>query len=131
MRKKNPREHIQPDRPQGMIQLMVTLARPDPKELAGYDRARKFQLLQDNSMKRRADLVAWLREQDLANQVAKVGEPTAFNVLFITATPAVAKRLTDAPGVLSVSPTEEFKVGLTNPARKGPPIDLDDSGEGG
>jgi hypothetical protein len=113
-----------------MIHLMVTLARPDPKELAGYDRARKFQLLQDHAMKCRAALVAWLREQDLANQVSKVGEPTAFNMLFIIATPTVAKRLTEAPGVLSVSPTEEYKIDLPKPAQKRSTIDLDNSEEG-
>jgi hypothetical protein len=100
-----------------MSEWMVVIDRPDPDALASYDRGQKFRLLQENSAARRDELVDWLANHGLTDQVASVGEPTTFNVLFVTATSRAAQRLTEAPGVLGVSQTAEFKVDLPKPDR--------------
>lgn len=89
--------------PEGMSEWMVVVARPDADALATYDRGQKYRLLQENTATRREALITWLSSQGLMDQVANVGDPTAFNLLFVTATPAAGQRLADAPGVLSVS----------------------------
>lgn len=101
----------------GMSEWMVVIDRPDPDMLASYDRGQKFRLLQENSAARRDELIDWLADHGLTDQVASVGEPTTFNVLFVTATSLAAQRLTEAPGVLGVSQTAEFKVDLPKPDR--------------
>lgn len=102
---------------EGMSEWMVVIDRPDPDTLASYDRSQKFRLLQENSAARRDELVDWLTNHGLTDQVASVGEPTTFNVLFVTATSHAAQRLTEAPGVLGVSQAAEFKVDLPKPDR--------------
>ena len=58
----------------------------------------------------REQLIGWIKEQGLLEEVAQVGEPTAFNMLFVVCTPRVAEQLVQAPGVVSVSPSKEFEV---------------------
>jgi hypothetical protein len=107
-----PVEPIQPDRPLEMIKVAVMLERPSSEELAQHDRGEKYQILRSNTAELRGGLVAWIEEQGLSEEVSRIGEATVFNMLFVVCTPRVAEELTRAPGVVSVSPSEDFRVDL-------------------
>ncbi len=109
---KQPVEPIQPDQPLEMVKVAVKLERPASEELAHHDRAEKYRMLQSNTADLRKGLVAWIEEQGLSEEVSRVGEATVFNMLFVVCTPRVAEELTRAPGVVSVSPSEDFRVDL-------------------
>jgi hypothetical protein len=107
-----PVEPIQPDRPLGMIKVGVVLERPSSEELVQHDRGEKYQILRSNTADLRKELIAWIEEQGLSEEVSRIGEATVFNMLFVVCTPRVAEELTRAPGVVSVSPSEDFRVDL-------------------
>jgi hypothetical protein len=109
---KKPVEPIQPDQPLGMVKVAVKLERPASEELTQHDRAEKYRILRSNTVDRRKELIAWIDEQGLSEEVSRVGDATVFNMLFVVCTPRVAEELTRAPGVISVSPSEDFKVDL-------------------
>lgn len=111
-KQQKPVEPIQPDRPLEMIKVAVMLERPSSEELVQHDRAAKYQLLRSNTAELRGRLIAWIEEQGLSEEVSRVGEATVFNMLFVVCTPRVAEELTRAPGVVSVSPSEDFRVDL-------------------
>lgn len=107
------REPVEPrhvELPADRVRVMVTVERPPVGELAGQDRGAKYDALSSNSANRRDDILRWLGERGLANEVYEAGEPTAFNVLFLTTSPRVAELLRDAPGVLAVEPAPEFEL---------------------
>ena len=95
-----------------MAEFMVRINRPSSTDIAGVDRAEKYKLLKANSVKRRDEIKAWIKEHGLDAEVFKIEEPTVFNMLFITCTPRVAKQLEHAGPVVSVSRSPEFSVGL-------------------
>jgi len=101
-----------------MITLAVQLERPSPKALGQYDRAQKYRILRDNTSQARDKLIAWIDDQGLSDEVYRIGDPTAFNLLFIDATAKVAERLAKAPGVVSVSASEDIEVDLPKLRRK-------------
>ena len=85
------------------VQVMLTIDRPAPERLAGCDRKEKFDILLENAQRKRTQLVQWIQEQDLAAEVARVGAPTSFNLLFVQCTPYAAAQLAHAPGVVDVA----------------------------
>ena len=98
--------------PSNMVEFMVRVNRPASEDLAGIDRAEKYKLLKANSVKRKNEIKAWIKEQGLDAEVFRIEEPTAFNMLFITCTPKVAEQLEHADAVVSISRSPEFSVGL-------------------
>jgi hypothetical protein len=104
-----------------MVTVMLTLERPSSEDLRGHGRADKYAALKSNASQIRSQLVEWIREQGLDKDVARVGEPTVFNTLFVTSTQVVADELRSAPGVVAVGPAEEFRVDLLSEAREAPP----------
>jgi hypothetical protein len=111
-REKGPVEPIQPDQSLEMVKVALVLERPSSKELAQHNRAEKYQILRTNTAELRRGLIAWIEEQGLSEEVSRIGEATVFNMLFVVCTPRVAEELTRAPGVVSVSPSEDFRVDL-------------------
>lgn len=95
-----------------MLTYMLTLERPSPEQLINYGRAQKYAALKSSARAIRDQLMVWIQEQGLAGGVARVGEPTVFNTLFVTSTRGVARRLSHAPGVVGIRPADEFKVDL-------------------
>jgi hypothetical protein len=105
-----------------MVTVMLTLERPSPEELSGYGRGDKYAALKSSASEIRKQLLDWIREQGLDKEVARVGEPTVFNTLFVTSSRVVAKKLGRAPGVVEVRPAEEFRVDLL-PELRGEDVD--------
>jgi len=103
-----------------MSQFMVVLERPSSKELAQHSRSEKYKILWENTARRREQLLVWIKEQGLSAEVSQVGELTALNMLFVVSTPRAAEQMVQAPGVLSVSSSKEFKVELPRQAEKRP-----------
>jgi len=91
-----------------LVQVMVTLDRPKPESLAGCDRKEKFNILLENARRHRTELVQWIQEHDLCSEVARIGGPTSFNLLFVQCTPHAATQLAHAPGVVDV--TVEYEI---------------------
>lgn len=89
------------------VQVMVTIDRPKPESLAGCDRKEKFAILVENARQHRQQLVQWIQEHDLADEVVRIGAPTSFNLLFIQCTPHAAAQLAQAPGVVDVAVEHE------------------------
>jgi len=109
---KEPVEPIQPDQPLEMVKVAVVVERLSSEELAQHSRAEKYRILRDNTAELRRALIAWIEEQGLSEEVSRIGEATVFNMLFVVCTPRVAEELARAPGVVSVSPSEDFRVDL-------------------
>jgi hypothetical protein len=95
-----------------MITVMLTLERPSSEELRDYKRGDKYAALKSNAREIRSQLLEWIRERGMDEDVARVGQPTVFNTLFVTSTRVVAEQLNRAPGVVEVRPAEEFRVDL-------------------
>lgn len=104
-----------------MLTFMLTLERPSPEQLTDYGRAQRYAALKSSARAIREQLMAWLQEQGLSEEVARVGEPTVFNTLFVTSTRGVARELSHAPGVIDVKPAEEFRVDLFDAGDLAPP----------
>ncbi|MBN1660512.1 MAG: hypothetical protein JXA93_19100 [Anaerolineae bacterium] len=98
--------------PPGMITVMLTLERPSHEELRRYSRRERYRALKSSAAGIRDELMRWIDEHGLASDVAQVGEPTAFNTLFVTSTRHAAERLVEAPGVVGVAPTGDLPVDL-------------------
>ena len=90
-----------------LVQAMVTLQRPEPTSLQEYNRQEKFQILLENARRQRRELVHWIHSHGLADEVAQIGAPTSFNLLFIQCTPHAATHLAQAPGVVEVAIEQE------------------------
>jgi hypothetical protein len=99
-----------------MITVMLTLERPSAEQLTKYNRAQKYAALKSSASEIRSQLVRWIDEHGLSEDVARVGEPTVFNTLFVTSTPGVAEELGKAPGVVKVAPAGDFPVDLLSTA---------------
>ena len=86
-----------------LVQVMVTIDRPEPESLVGCNRQEKFDILLKNAQRHRSELVEWIQEQNLDDEVARVGAPTSFNLLFVQCTPHAALQLAHAPGVVDIA----------------------------
>jgi len=104
-----------------MITFMLTLERPSPEQLTDYGRAQKYAALKSSARAIRDQLMMWIQERGLTEDVARVGEPTVFNTLFVTSTPGGARELSHAPGVVDVRPAGEFRVDLFDAEDQPPP----------
>jgi len=91
------------------VQAMVTIDRPQPESLAGCTRKEKFNILLENAQRHRTELVQWIQEHDLACEVARIGAPTSFNLLFVQCTTHAATQLAHAPGVVEVAVEHELQ----------------------
>lgn len=111
---------IKTKKTEDMIKATVVLERPSSEELAHHSRAEKYNALRNNTARLKEKLIAWIEEQGLSEEISQIGEPTAFNILFVTCTPKVVKKLTQAPGVVSVSMGNEFEVGFAQLKDKTP-----------
>jgi hypothetical protein len=117
--KDDPVDPLKPERPAGYVELTLQLARPKTKELAKIDRGQKYKYLRAQGEERRTRLIEWLEAQGLADEVFRVGEATAFDLLFVEATPRVARQLVNAPGVLQVTASVPLELDVEEPGRKG------------
>ena len=86
-----------------LVQVMVTIDRPEPESLVGCNRQEKFDILLKNAQRHRSELVEWIQKQNLDDEVARVGAPTSFNLLFVQCTPHAALQLAHAPGVVDIA----------------------------
>lgn len=98
--------------PRETVRLMVTIKRPAARKLAALDRQEKYRLLNAHNSQARLRLSDWLKAHDLADEVVSLSRGTAFNLLFMEATPDVAEKIRHAPGVLSVSQVGDVPVDL-------------------
>jgi hypothetical protein len=101
-----------------MVELAITLERPPATALRGLTRSEKYRALSDHSIKLRQGIIRWIGERGMSGEVARVGEPTAFNVLTMVATPRVADVLPAAPGVTHVGVAVPLPVDLPRPKRR-------------
>jgi hypothetical protein len=81
----------------------ITLKRSPTSELAQHNWVDKYDILLKKVKCQREKLITWLSKQGLRDEVSEIGEPTVFNILPIVCTQNVAKQLSQAPGVVSVS----------------------------
>jgi hypothetical protein len=105
------------ERQQDFKTYAIRLARNRPEGFGSLDRAEKYRVLHAGTDDVRKQLIEWIEAEGLAGEIVELGEPTAFSLLFARSTPEGAKRLRDAPGVVSV---------ITDPEL---PLDLEHTGE--
>ena len=89
------------------VQVMLTIDRPAPERLADCDRRQKFDILLENAKRKRTQLLEWIQAHDLTDEVARIGAPTSFNLLFVQCTPHAAAQLAHAPGVIDIALDEQ------------------------
>ncbi|MEZ4866833.1 MAG: hypothetical protein R3C14_36265 [Caldilineaceae bacterium] len=104
------RSRLHRSEPTDWVQVMLTIDRPDPGALADYSRREKFRILQDSARFQRDVLQRWIQEHGLADEVARIGDPTTFNFLFVECTPHAAQELAHAPGVVNVTTETQERV---------------------
>ncbi|RIK37876.1 MAG: hypothetical protein DCC55_22920 [Chloroflexi bacterium] len=90
-----------------LVDALVTVERPQPAELARFDRRKKLAILEENARQHRDELVKWIEEQGLAREVDSIGAATSFNILLVKGTPKVVRALKKAPGVLAVTMADD------------------------
>lgn len=86
-----------------VVSALVTLDRPLPASFAECDRGDKYAILLDNTQQQRSQLLHWIADHGLADEVLRVGAPTTFNLLFVCCTRHAADQLAKAPGVKEVT----------------------------
>lgn len=87
---------------QNFREVMVELDQPPPHELKHYDRSQKFHILRDHAEKSRSQIIKWIEENELTQDIVQVAQPTVFNLLFVMSTHRGIKELEKAPGVTGV-----------------------------
>ena len=100
--------------PSNMVEFIVMINRPSHKKLEGLDRVETYKLLKSNSVKRKNEIMAWIKAEGLETEVFKIEQPTVFNMLFITCTPKVVECLENSESVMSVKRNPTFSVELTD-----------------
>jgi len=97
-----PMPGTRPARPAGMENYIITLKedREARQEVMGRREQYEASVARTAEFQRR--LRAWLNEQGVGAQVAAIGEPTAFPMIMLTYTPAVAKMIETLSEVESV-----------------------------
>ena len=90
--------------------LSVVIERPEASDIKQFKTENRYELLKKQAEKARQDLIDWLDQHGLNEQVERIGEATAFNVLFVDATDEVEARLKEAPGVKGVARADGFKL---------------------
>ncbi len=88
-----------------VVNALVTLDRPLSANLAECDRGDKYAILLDNTQQQRSQLLHWIEDHGLADEVLRVGASTTFNLLFVCCTRHAADQLAQAPGVKEVTIT--------------------------
>lgn len=96
-----------------MVDVILTLERPSSESLNGMNRGEKVKVLSSNSEQLRTELLKWLDEQGLSNEVDEVGEATIFNTLFVKITSHAAEMICKAPGVTEVAYTNGLHFEIT------------------
>lgn len=86
-----------------VVSALVTLDRPAPAQLADCTRSDKYERLLENTQQQRADLLRWIEEHGLAEEVLRIGASTTFNLLFVCCTQHAAAELAQAPGVKEIT----------------------------
>ncbi len=96
-----------PGTPAGMAQYLVLLKDDvdDGAEAKGRREVYESGLARIAQFQHR--LRRWLDEQGMGTQVGAIGEPVAFPLVTLTATPAVAKMIESLPEVASVVPDSD------------------------
>lgn len=97
-------------RRRALVNALVTFERPQPAELARFDRRRKLAILEENARQHRAELVKWIEDQGLVREVDPIGAATSFNMFFIKGTPKAVWALKKAPGVLAVTMADDAAI---------------------
>jgi hypothetical protein len=94
--------------PPGYVNVAVSFARPPTEEGGAVkaDRGAMYQARKAEATEFRDQLLTWLDDERLAGDVHRVGAPTAFNTLFVVASPQVVERLGECPGVVNVATTD-------------------------
>lgn len=95
--------------------IAIVLQRPASEKLEVEGKSEKYSVLKEHNATLRASLIEWLEQKGLSEYVYDVSVPTAFGILFVTATPDLIERLSKAPGVESASIEPEFKFDLPRP----------------
>ncbi len=92
-----------------VVVVFDRLALAEPVEL---NRSEMLRTKRDYYRTCRQHLVGWIEGQGLSGEVLRIGEPMAFNMLFIDCTPELAEQLVQAPHVVNVFANENFPVDL-------------------
>lgn len=92
--------------------IMVMLERPLAADLPQKSGPGKDVTQRENAKQQRDDLIDWVHEQGLANQLMRIDEPTSVNLLRIEGTSALAAALQCAPNILCVALVDDFQVKL-------------------
>lgn len=85
------------------VQVLLTLRHLDAETLKPLDRGARYRRLLAHAAAQRQCIAQWLEEHHLSAEVASLGDPNTFNLLFVTCTPRVAEMLKEAPGVVDVA----------------------------
>ncbi len=106
---------------QEIVSVAIQMEHPQVEEMQAYTRGEKYDLLTHSASRHREELVSWIADNGLRQEVYRLSESNAFGLLFAECTRAVAAHLCDAPGVLDVAPAEPFASGIALPPLMPPP----------
>lgn len=93
-----------------MIETLVTLQRPSHEEISHLNRSEKYDLLKSNFDKRKQDIEAWIKSEELDTEVSEISQHFALNVLCIVCTTHFAKCLEQHDAVIRVFQVPAFAV---------------------
>lgn len=99
------------DKQAAYAKYQVILKSSAPRPETG-SRTAKIEALRETAAEARQELIGWIRDHNMAEQVVEVSESNAFNILYVVSAPSAARKLRGAPNVASVSPAGESGVEL-------------------
>lgn len=92
--------------------IMVMMERPPTTDIQQNRGNSQDAALRANAKQRRNDLIDWVHEQGLTDQLIQIGEPTHVNLLHIEGTSELAAALQHAPCILCVALVDDFQFWL-------------------
>ena len=92
--------------------IMVMLERPPAAEVPQLSGSDKDADLSAYTKQQRDNLIEWIKEQGLSNQLIRIDEPSEVNLLRMEGTPTLAAALQYAPNILSVALVGDFEFRL-------------------
>lgn len=92
--------------------IMVMAERLPAAELQQFSGGDKDAILCEYARQQRDNLIDWIHEQRLSNQLVQIDKPSEVNLLRIKGTPTLAAALQCAPSILCVALVGDFECTL-------------------
>lgn len=101
------------------VKVLIAFERPSSTTLKQLNRGDRFRTLIKRCEEQRANLLEWAMGHHLQDEILRVGEPTAFNMIFAEVSPRAIEQLLNAPEVEQIVQVNESEFETAEHSRNG------------